>query len=218
MKGSKYMRYQSYLYPSPLLRELQILELIKKKESISQSKIAKETGLTVAMVNNYIARLTNKEYIKKHSISGNLMKYIITEKGEKRIRYHLFSWTAELLDIYSIVKTKLLLFIQENILSNHSKVILYGAGEVAEVLFNAIQESEKIKIIGIVDDDINKVGSLFYNLKIQEFSKIDEMRPDIIIVTSWNYGDLITNKLYKSFKNDYEIINISSIGKKDNDT
>ena len=66
MKGSKYMRYQSYLYPSPLLRELQILELIKKKESISQSKIAKETGLTVAMVNNYIARLTNKEYIKKH--------------------------------------------------------------------------------------------------------------------------------------------------------
>ena len=55
-------------------------------------------------------------------------------------------------------------------------------------------------------------------LKIQEFSKIDEMRPDIIIVTSWNYGDLITNKLYKSFKNDYEIINISSIGKKDNDT
>jgi len=78
--------------------------------------------------------------------------------------------------------------------SNVRKTLVIGAGEAANILFKSLEfESEKYKILGVLDDSANKIGNYFHDVRV--LGKIDEL-PEIV----------------KTFKIDHIILAIPSLG------
>ena len=88
---------------------------------------------------------------------------------------------------------------------NYSKVLVIGAGDAGEIIINELKENPHLKKfpVGIIDDDVNKIGRRIHNVKILgDTSKINE------IVEKQNIDEIILaianiNKIRKA-----EIINI----------
>lgn len=205
------IKYSSYLYPSPLLRELQILELLDANPFLSQAAVAQEVDLAVAMVNKYIANFYNEGYIDKEAYSENRYVYRLTPRGKEKMQYHLFSYTAELLKLYSMVKDRVLIILDEFLSEQKGniKVALYGAGEVAEVVFNTLMDMENIIITGIVDDSVEKQKKTFYSFPVMSPQKLDQINPDVVIIASWFYTKEISDRIKELHGNKYKVIGLN---------
>ena len=88
-------------------------------------------------------------------------------------------------------------FINRIIENGHKDVILYGAGEVAEIILATINNDNSIplSVIAVVDDDTNKQGTLLYNTKVRNISYINEVRHDCVIIGSYTNYEIMMNKL-----------------------
>ncbi len=205
------IKHSSYLYPSPLLRELQILELLDANPFLSQAAVAQEVDLAVAMVNKYIANFYNEGYIDKEAYSENRYVYRLTPRGKEKMQYHLFSYTAELLKLYSMVKDRVLIILDEFLSEQKGniKVALYGAGEVAEVVFNTLMDMENIIITGIVDDSVEKQKKTFYSFPVMSPQKLDQINPDVVIIASWFYTKEISDRIKELHGNKYKVIGLN---------
>ena len=76
-----------------------------------------------------------------------------------------------------------------------NNLFLYGAGEVAEILLHSIYSSEKtrLNILGIIDDDMEKVGKFIFNTPIISLENVNQMDHDGILISSY------TNKNTSSY-------------------
>jgi len=205
------IKSSSYLYPSPLLRELQILELLDANPFLSQAAVAQEVDLAVAMVNKYISNFYNEGYLNKEAYSENRYVYRLTPKGKEKMQYHLFSYTAELLKLYSMVKDRVLIILEEFLSEQKGKmkVALYGAGEVAEVIFNTLMDMENVIITGIVDDSVEKQKKTFYSFPVMSPQKLDQISPDVVIITSWFYTREMSNRIKELHGSKYKVIGLN---------
>jgi len=206
------IRHGSYLYPSPLLRELQILELLDENPYLSQAAVAQEVELAVAMVNKYITSFYNEGYIEKEAYLENRYVYKLTLKGKKKMQYHLFSFTAELIKLYSTVKERILIALEQVIPGQESnvRIALYGAGEVAEVVFNTLMEMENIEIAGVIDDSLEKQKKVFYSFPIQSPGKLEEINPDVILITSWFHAHDMLLRIEDLYGDRYKTVSLNT--------
>jgi hypothetical protein len=61
------------------------------------------------------------------------------------------------------------------------RVILYGCGHLAQIVFHALELSE-VKILGICDDNIETIGSDFCGRQVRSASQIRYLAPEAVIV------------------------------------
>lgn len=168
---------------SPLFKRLLILTAIEESPHISQNNLAKEAGLTSSMINNYIRELSKKGMINIKGNTNRTMSYNITPKGLKEKMSLLIAYTLETTGLYQDAKQEFAQKLQKIYEEGIHNVVLFGAGETAEILYNA-SKSLDIEIIGIVDNDSNKQGKLFGNLVIQPPEFIERIGPDGVIIAS----------------------------------
>src|SRR5690606_21918452 len=85
---------------------------------------------------------------------------------------------------------------------------LYGAGEVAELLLLVLNDDDTfdIKIKGIIDDDKEKQGKFLFNIPILNNEKIDEIKHDGILISSFMNRETIYDKLNLLIYNKKNII------------
>ena len=76
-------------------------------------------------------------------------------------------------------------------------IIFYGAGEVAEILLQTINDDKSIpiNIVGIIDDDTNKQGETIVNYVINDSNIISSINHDAILIASYTNYETIYNKL-----------------------
>lgn len=172
-----------FFISSPLLKKLLVLSAIEKKPHISQSKLASEVGLTSSMVNNYIRDLSKEELISIKGKTNRTMSYNITSKGLKKKTSLLVAYTLETTGLYQEAKQEFAQKLQRIYDEGIRNAVLFGAGETAEILYNA-SKSKDLEIIGIVDNDPQKQGKLFGNLIIQPPEFIERINPDGVIIAS----------------------------------
>ncbi len=78
-----------------------------------------------------------------------------------------------------------------------SRIVLYGAGDVAQILYTIVAHS-KVELVGVVDDE--KAGQQFFEHKIAQPSELNDSTLnsvpfDVIIVASYNHADDIKENL-----------------------
>ena len=78
----------------------------------------------------------------------------------------LISYNLETTALYMDAKREFALRLQKIYAEGIHSAVLFGAGETAEIIYNASQ-SLKLEIIGIVDNDPAKQEKLFGNLIIK---------------------------------------------------
>lgn len=182
---------------TPLHKEWLILTVLSKEKDITQRKIAKELSLSVAMVNTYLEEYQNKGYINMESLSPKNVIYSLTSRGEDRRKYLNIQYLESVLKVYNEAKEECYQIFKKIVDRGYKNILLYGAGEVAEILLSVLnsEKEKKFRIIGIIDDDKDKIGSFLLRKPIIGIDSIKDFEYDAILISSYTNNEAIYEKL-----------------------
>ena len=178
-------------------RTFQLLTEIDKDNHISQRALSTKLGIALGLTNSIITRCVRKGYIKISTIPKNRIKYLITPKGfteKARLTYNYLQYTVSFYrDAREKIKESFQLISGDGI----RDVVFYGAGEVAEISFISLAETD-LKLVAVIDDF--KKGEVFFGIPIYGREKLDEIDYDKVIITTFRAADTI-HKILKNEKN-----------------
>jgi DNA-binding MarR family transcriptional regulator len=197
MMDGETMSDNSFFKPTLLYKEFMILDLIEKDANITQREISKIIGVAVSMTNAYIENFVKKGLIKKKKHSTKTVEYFVTKKGVERKKVLNISYLNASLNIYKSAKENIVEFLDQIIAKGYKNILLYGAGEVAEILLQTILIDSQIPInvLAVIDDDKSKQGKTLVNTKIISLDSIYDYIFDGILISSYTNQKLILNKL-----------------------
>lgn len=189
----------SFLKPTEHLRNLQLLEEISKDPDVSQRRLSQQIGIALGVTNACLKKMINKGLVKAKGINHKRIAYYLTPKGfteKTRLTYRFLQHT---ISFYSTIKDRISNRLSALFQAGHRRIICYGAGEVMEVAFIILNETNReLLILGIVDDDKNKHGKKMFGFEVQDPEIIKELKPDAVLVTSIRYKDKILRNLNNS--------------------
>ena len=185
-----------FLKPTEDLRNLQLLEEISKDATISQRKLSQMLGVALGVTNACLKKMINKGFVEVKGINHKRIGYYLTPRGfseKSRLNYHFLQHSIR---YYSNLKDNINTKLSSIYKAGHKRIICYGAGEVMEVTFVILNETDmKLLVLGIVDDDRKKQGQQMFGFVIQHPQVIKILSPDAILITSIRYRERILHNL-----------------------
>ena len=195
----------SFLKPTEHLRSLQLLEEISKDSSLSQRKLSQRLGVALGVTNACLKKMVSKGLVKAKGINHKRLAYYLTPKGfneKTKLTYHFLQHTIR---YYSALKDNISAKLALLSKTGHKRIICYGAGEVLEVAFIILDETDlELLVLAIVDDDKDKQGKKMFGFEVQHPQNIKELKPDAVLITSLRYKD----KIMRNLNNDKELVGI----------
>lgn len=191
------MSENSFFKPTQLYKEFMILDLIAKNSQITQREMANSLDIAVSMVNNHLDDYEKKGLIKRKKISTKNVSYFITKKGIERKKVLNISYLNSSLVIYKSAKENISDFLNQIIEKGFKNILLYGAGEVAEILLQTVLIDSRIpiRVLAVIDDNVSKQGKRLVNSIIIDLNNIDEFDFDAILISSYTNQKKIFDKL-----------------------
>ena len=188
---------ESLFKPSPLYRELAILNAISDNPDATQREIADAASVTATMINKYLEKYESAKLINKEYSSSKTIRYCITKKGIERRKLLSIQFLESSLDVYNQAKEQCSNFIKDIVSKNYKNVLFYGAGEVAEIMVYVVSNTQDLdlKILAIVDDDEEKIGTKMVNIPIISNQDIIKYDYDGILISSYGHTKGISEKL-----------------------
>lgn len=185
-----------------------ILDLIEKNKNITQREIANEIGVAVSLVNNYLDDYESKGFIKRKRYSTKTVEYFCTKKGTERRKILNIWYLKSSQEVYVSAKNNISVFLNQLVKKGFREIFLYGAGEVAEIILDVINNDQSIKlgIVAIIDDDLTKMDSYLINTKIVDVSYLEKYYHDGILISSYTHHDVIQNRLLELQYNKKKIL------------
>ena len=88
-------------------------------------------------------------------------------------------------------------YIQKLIEKGFKKILLYGAGEVAEIMLQVMNDDNTLplEVVAVIDDNPNKKGEIIVNLPIIQKEDIIKFKHDGILVSSYKHHESINANL-----------------------
>lgn len=163
------------------LRTLRILEQFEKDQIPSQRDLARELNISLGLVNAFIKRLAQKGYFKITTIPRKRVKYILTPKGlaeKSRLTYEFIQYSIE---FYRTAREKLRELFQALVDDGVRRIVLYGAGDLAEIAYLSLQGTA-LEIVAVVDDE--KKGQDLLGSVVLDPSCLGSLRFDRILITT----------------------------------
>lgn len=194
------MNDNQFFKPTPLYKEFLLLDLIEKDSNVTQRILSDKISSSVSMINAYIEEYEDKGYLKRVYISNKNLEYHITKKGIERKKLLNISYLKSSHSIYTSAKENILSFLNQIIDKGFRKIFLYGAGEVAEIMLNVVNEDKNIplQILGIIDDNVSKQEKSIVHIPIVDIKKINDIDHDGLLISSYTHNDVIYKKLLKN--------------------
>ena len=191
------MSDNSFFKPTLLYKEFMILDLIEKDSNITQREISKTIGVAVSMVNQYIEDFVEKGLIKKKKHSTKTVEYFVTKKGMERRKLLNIWYLKSSHEVYLSAKDNIIKFLNQIINKGFKKILLYGAGEVAEIMLQVmnVDNSIPLEVLAVVDDDIKRQNEVIVNLPIISKENINQYYHDGILVSSYKHHEVIRKNL-----------------------
>lgn len=191
------MNHNPFFKPTPLYKEFLVLDLIEKHPSITQREISEEIGSSVSMVNAYIDQYEKEGYLKRHYTSKIDVEYRISKKGREQRKLLNINYLKGTQTLYNSAKENIETFILQLESKGFRRILLYGAGEVAEILLHAIKSRvhNLLTVVGIIDDDTKKIGLTLADVPIIARSMMHQYTFDGILVSSYTNREQIKHQL-----------------------
>lgn len=173
---------QGLYHQSPKLNQLNILKEVEAKATITQAELASRCSLSVAMVNNYMKELCETGLLEYRRKSIKTVSYHLTSLGKQKLEFLHSEFINELVTRYIAAKDQIYKRIFNQAHSELRRVILFGRGHLAQLVFHAL-ESSSVNILGICDDNMETMGAGFCGREIINSSQIRFLSPDAVIIT-----------------------------------
>jgi FlaA1/EpsC-like NDP-sugar epimerase len=153
--------------------------------------------VSVSMINTYLDTYESEGYIKREYISTKDVNYIITKKGLERVKVLNMGYLKASQAMLQSAKENIVVFLDQILQKGFKSIILYGAGEVAEIILQVIQNNDHIPIIAvaIIDDDPNKQGKKLVNTPIISVNELSQYIHDGVMISSYTNNNSIFQKL-----------------------
>ena len=191
------MSENTFFKPTALYKEFMILDLIEKNKNITQRKMSESIGIAVSMVNKYLDDYEKSGYIKRKYKTTKTVKYLVTKKGTERRKLLNIWYLKSSHDVYISAKDNITSFLNQIIEKGFKKILLYGAGEVAEIMLQVMNDDNNIplKVLAVVDDDMNRQEEFIVNFPIISKENINQFDHDGILVSSYKHHEVIRKNL-----------------------
>lgn len=189
-------RSQVFFKSTPLYKEYLLLEAVEKNSKITQRELSRILDVAVSMINEYIEKEEQNGYIRKIYKSTKDVEYLITDKGINRKKLLNVGYLKSAQSLYNTAKTNIIEFLS-NVSLKAKNLILYGAGEVAQILINTITDHPNlgIKILAVIDDNPIKIGQTILNIPIISRDKLNSFNVDGVLISSYGEHQTIYKKL-----------------------
>jgi DNA-binding MarR family transcriptional regulator len=197
---------KSFFKPTQLYKEYMILDLIEKNKDITQRELASYLGIAVSMVNLMLDSLEKSHYLKRKKESSKVVDYILTKQGFERRKLLNIGYLDNSLKMLNSAKKNLEDFLTNIFDFGFNSILLYGAGEVAEILLRSIDTNNSlmIKVKAIIDDNIEKQNKKFMDVPVVSFDQIINYEHDGIFISSYTHHEeiyrMLLNKNYPKNK------------------
>lgn len=187
----------SFFKPTLLYKEFKILDLIEKNAKITQREIGKAIGVAVSMVNYYVDDFEKKGLIKRKKHSTKTVDYFVTKKGMERRKLLNIWYLKSSHEVYLSAKDNIINFLNQIISKGFKKILLYGGGEVAEIMLQVMNDDKNIplEVLAVVDDDIHRQNEVIVNVPIIGKENIYQFEHDGILVSSYKHHEVIRKSL-----------------------
>lgn len=174
------------------LKTLQLLEEIAEDKPISQRELSDSLQISLGLVNSFIKRLVRKGYCKVTTIPKRRVKYLLTPMGamEKTrltyeyitTSYHYFKTAMQKVqNLYAALQSE-----------GNTRVIFYGAGELAKVALHAMAGTD-LELIAVVDP--KRKGDKFSDYIVGDSSILKHCNYHAILITTVDHHEAIVDEL-----------------------
>ena len=177
------------------LHILRLMGEIDRDGDHSQRELSRRLNLSLGLVNTFLKRLVNKGYFKVTTLPKNRLKYFLTPEGLARKSKLTVEYLRYSMNFYKDIKHLLLKTYQEMEANKVRSILFWGAGEVAELAYLYLQQTN-IQLAGIIDDE--KQGRRFFDFKIEQSHRVRQMEWDMIFVTRLEDIDEEIKRILKS--------------------
>jgi DNA-binding MarR family transcriptional regulator len=193
------MSNNAFFKPTALYKEFLILDLIEKDQNITQRQMAEALGVAVSMVNQYLDNYEKEGLIKRKKHSTKTVEYFVTKKGMERRKLLNIWYLKSSHSVYLSAKDNITAFLNQIIDRGFKRILLYGAGEVAEIILQVMNDDNQIplEVVAIIDDNTSRIGDKLVNLPIITLSELDNYNHDGIMISSYKHHETIYNNLVK---------------------
>ena len=186
-----------FFKPTMHYRKFLILDFIDKNKDITQRELSKEVGVAVSMINGYLSVYEKEGLIKKNYQSTKTVYYYLTKKGIEKKKVLNIGYLNSSLGVYNKAKKNIIDFLDQIIKKGYKEIMLYGAGEVAEILLQtiALNHDFPLNVICVIDDDADKHGKKIVSNEIVSVDVINDTEHDGILISSYTNNKKIIEKL-----------------------
>ena len=191
------MHKNLFFKPTIQYRTFLILDSIEKNKDITQRELSKEVGVAVSMINAYLNDYEKEGLIKKNYQSTKTVYYYLTKRGIEKKKVLNIGYLNSSLGVYNKAKKNIIDFLDQIIVKGYKNILLYGGGEVAEILLQTIALNHEfpLNVICVIDDDVEKQGKKIVSKKIESVDIINDIEHDGILISSYTNNKKIIDKL-----------------------
>jgi DNA-binding MarR family transcriptional regulator len=203
------MSDNQFFKPTVLYKEYMILDMIEKNPNITQREMSKTIGIAVSMVNDHVDQYEKDKLIKRKKHSTKTVEYFITKKGAERRKLLNIWYLKSSHSIYLSAKDNISNFLNQIIEKGFKKILLYGAGEVAEIMLQVMNDDNRLplEVLAVIDDNTTRKGEIIVNLPIIQKEDICLFIHDGILVSSYKHHEVINSNLKSINYPEEKIIN-----------
>lgn len=203
------MNENQFFKPTVLYKEYMILDMIEKNPNVTQREMSKAIGIATSMINLYLDQYEKDKLIIRKKHSTKTVEYFVTKKGSERRKLLNIWYLKSSHSVYLSAKDNINIFLNQIIDKGFKKILLYGAGEVAELMLHVINDDNTLplEVLAIIDDSLEKKGQILVNLPIIQKGQINQYLHDGILVSSYKHHDAINNSLKSIYYPSEKIIN-----------
>ena len=191
------MSDNQFFKPTVLYKEYMILDMIEKNPNITQREMSKTIGIAVSMVNDHIDQYEKDKLIKRKKHSTKTVEYFVTKKGIERRKVLNIGYLNASQRLYNSAKENIESFLVQIENKKFQNILLYGAGEVAQILLHSIETrvDSKINVLAIIDDDPKKQGNSLNNKMIINRNQVTDYDHNGILISSYINNDKMLKNL-----------------------
>jgi DNA-binding MarR family transcriptional regulator len=160
-------------------RDLQLLEALEQKSSITQRTLAVRLGIALGLTNLYVKRLIRKGYVKCVTVAPNRLVYSLTPRGLARKARLTYEFMKYSLDFYRDARRHL----RESLataVATEQRVAIYGTGDAAELVYLLVKEMG-LELVAVFDAQSN---GLFLGLPVRPIAEHGDVAYDVLIVAT----------------------------------
>ena len=191
---------ESNIYkPSDKMRDLRLLEELERNPIVSQRELSHKFGIALGVTNACLKRMARKGLIRIRGLNHRKIGYHLTPKGfaeKAKLSFHLISYIVQhYAELKKIISQRLLEMQADGL----QRIAFYGVSDEMEVAYVTLQ-GVNLKLVGIVEDDEKMTSRIIFGYEIEPVSRVQELKPDGILITSLTENEQKRQRLRGIFK------------------